>query len=63
MALDGTGPESNRPSVGLPHRTGVEDRTRLWVLGAGNPLRLPSSTSGETANSRHDQDAASKEVG
>jgi len=48
---------------GLPRRTGVEEKTRLWVLRAGNRLRLPSSTSGESAKPCHDQDAASKEVG
>ena len=50
--FDGAAPESNRPSVGLPHRTGFEDllghrahaapRTRLPVaLLAGSRRRAP----------------------
>ncbi len=47
-------------------RTGPVLKTKrdCWVLGPGNPLRVPSSTSGETAKKPcHAQDAASKEVG
>jgi len=38
LSLDGAAPESNRPSVGLPRRTGFEDFQRNQLL-AGENLR------------------------